>query len=327
LDGLRLDAIQTIHDDSPVHIVAEIQENVQRLAHEQGRKVCVIGETDENKAAYVLSRSSGGMGLNAVWSDDFHHAVHALLTGEREGYYQDFGSKEQLLRALSEGFVFQGKFFKFWNRGRGTPSHQMPLPAHVICIQNHDQIGNRALGDRLSTLVPRGAYKLAAALMLLAPETPLLFMGEEYGETAPFQFFTDYGDPALRKAVSEGRRNEFKNFLSFGGEVPDPQDPQSFETSKLSWDLTSSKNADMLNWYRQLITIRKTFISAGERSCKAELIDGNIMALLPAEQPRIVLTLQFPNRGSELPKPTGDWDELLASDEDGYRVQVYAGRR
>jgi len=324
-DGLRLDAIQTIHDDSPLHIVAAIQENVQRLAHELGRKVCVIAETDENNAAYVLPRSSGGMGLDAVWSDDFHHAIHALLTGEREGYYQDFGSKKQLVRALNEGFVFQGEFFKFWNRGRGTPSRQMPLPAHVICIQNHDQVGNRARGDRLSTLVPRGACKLAAALLLLAPETPLLFMGEEFGETTPFQFFTDCGDATLRKAVSEGRRNEFKDFLSFGGEVPDPQDPETFERSKLSWDLISSKNADMLDWYRQLIAIRKKFLSAGGRTCDAQLIDGTITVRTPAVQPRILITLQFPDSKTALPRPPGNWDQLLSSDEDGYHVYVARG--
>ena len=324
-DGLRLDAIQTIHDDSPLHIVAAIQENVQHLAHELGRKVCVIAETDENNAAYVLPRSSGGMGLDAVWSDDFHHALHALLTGEREGYYQDFGSKKQLVRALNEGFVFQGEFFKFWNRARGTPSRQMPLPAHVICIQNHDQVGNRARGDRLSTLVPRGACKLAAALLLLAPETPLLFMGEEFGETTPFQFFTDFGDATLRKAVSEGRRNEFKDFLSFGGEVPDPQDPETFERSKLSWDLISSKNADMLDWYRQLIAIRKKFLSAGGRTCDAQLIDGTITVRTPAVQPRILLTLQFPDSKTALPPPPGNWDQLLSSDEDGYHVYVARG--
>src|SRR5581483_5717571 len=212
LDGLRLDAVQRIKDDSPTPILTEIQANVQRLGQELERKVCVIGETDENDIRYVLPQSRCGLGLNAVWSDDFHHSVHAALTGERQGYYQDFGRKEQIVRALNQGFVFQGEIFQFWKRPRGTPVDSVPLLAHVICTQNHDQVGNRAVGERLDVLVPRGASKLAAALLLLAPHTPLLFMGQEYGEIAPFQYFTDFSDPQLQKAVSEGRRNEFKEF-------------------------------------------------------------------------------------------------------------------
>ncbi len=168
-----------------------------------------------------------------MWSDDFHHAVHALFTGERQGYYQDFGDPQQIARALREGYVFQGEQFSFWNRPRGTRAQHVPLPANVICIQNHDQVGNRAKGERLTALIPRGARKLAAAFLLLAPHTPLLFMGQEYDEAAPFQFFADFEDPALKKAVSEGRRSEFKDF-DFN-EVPDPEDPATFERSKLTW--------------------------------------------------------------------------------------------
>jgi len=212
VDGLRLDAVQTIKDDSPLHIVAEIEREVQALARELGRRVCVIAETDENDSRYVLSPEKDGYGLDAVWSDDFHHAVHALLTGERAGYYQDFGAKEQIVKALNEGYVFQGEPFKFWNDVRGTSAAGVPLPANVICIQNHDQVGNRAKGERLTVLVPKGARKVAAALLLLAPHTPLIFMGQEFDETAPFQFFTDFEDANLQKAVSEGRRREFKDF-------------------------------------------------------------------------------------------------------------------
>jgi maltooligosyltrehalose trehalohydrolase len=325
LDGLRLDAVQTIHDNSRVHIVAEIQENMQQLASELGRKVCVIAETDENDVRYVLPRTQGGMGLDALWSDDFHHAVHAYFTGEREGYYQDFGSKEQIVRALNEGFVFQGEFFKFWNRRRGKSSAGVSLPAHVICIQNHDQVGNRACGDRLDTLVPRGACKLGAALLLLAPETPLLFMGQEYGETAPFQFFTDYGDPVLQKAVREGRRNEFKDFISFGGKVPDPQDPQTFERSKLRWPVDGgpwSEHKEMLEWYRKLIALRRQLVMSSERTCKAELVDGAIVMRVPASKPRLTVIAEFPDSQTRTP-PSGAWQEALTSDENGYRVRVY----
>jgi len=333
-DGLRLDATQTIRDDSPLHILAEIQENVQTLAQQLGRRVCVIAETDENDRRDVLPRAQGGFGMDAVWSDDFHHAMHACLTGEREGYYQDFGGKEQLAQALTEGFVFQGAPFKFWHgRKRGTSPAGIPLPAHVICTQNHDQVGNRARGERLDLLVPRGACRLAAALLLLAPETPLLFMGQEYGETAPFLFFTDYGDPELQKAVREGRRREFEHFVDFGGEVPDPQDPQTFERSKLQWQKNGgqrsvagdqkSPHADMLEWYRKLIALRREVVIPGERTCRAELVDEAIMLQVPAREPRLRVIAEFPgNRRGNVP-PLADWKEVLFSDEDGYRLRVF----
>jgi maltooligosyltrehalose trehalohydrolase len=325
LDGLRLDATQTIHDDSPLHIVAEVQENVQRMAGELGRKVCVIAETDENDRRYVLPQTQGGFGVNATWSDDFHHALHAYLTGEREGYYQDFGSKEQIVRALNEGFAFQGEPFKFWGgRKRGTSSAGIPLPAHVICTQNHDQVGNRARGERLDALVPRGACKLAAALLLLAPETPLLFMGQEYGETAPFQFFTDYADPVLQKAVREGRRREFEQFLAFGGEVPDPQDAKTFEGSKLQWPVGSvqkNQHEDMLQWYRRLIALRRELVIPAERTCRAELVEGAITMQVPASGPKLRVITEFPDSQRQ-PAPTG-WDEVLSSEEDGYGVRIF----
>jgi len=317
LDGLRLDAVQNIYDDSPKHILAEIQEQVQALAKEEGRTVCMIAETDENDSRYVRSASKSGYGLDAVWSDDFHHVVHTLLTQEDEGYYQDFGKVEQLTRALSEGAVFQGEYFNFWKANRGTSMKDVPLPRNVFCIQNHEQVGNRALGDRLSTLVPRGACKLAAALLLLAPETPLLFMGEEYGETAPFQFFTDYGDPVLQNAVREGRRNEFKDFVAFGEEVPDPQNPQTFERSKLSWKL----NSEMLDWYRQLLELRKQFVTPSDRSCKADARDGVVMLQVPAVNPKLRVIVRLP--GSSNQANADGWAKALSSDEDGYAVEVW----
>ena len=334
LDGLRLDATQTIRDDSPRHIVAEIQERVQGLATELGRRVCVIAETDENDRRYVLPQAEGGYGVDAVWSDDFHHAVHAFLTGEREGYYQDFGRKEQIVRALNQGFVYQGEPFRFWNgRSRGTPAANIPLPAHVICTQNHDQVGNRARGERLDALVPRGACKLAAALLLLAPETPLLFMGQEYGETAPFQFFTDYGDPVLQNAVREGRRREFEHFVAFGGEVPDPQDPRTFERSRIQlpaasgqWPVSAGKQShreDMLKWYRKLIELRREVVIPGDRTCRAELAGGAIVLQAPAREPKLRVLAALPDSSQQAPHQSPEWREILASDEDGYRITIF----
>lgn len=317
LDGLRLDAVQTIHDDSPLHILAKIQENVQELAREQGRRICVIAETDENDPRLVRPPADHGYGLDAVWSDDFHHGVHAALTGERQGYYQDFGRREQIARALNDGFVFQGEFFGFWGKARGAPPRGMTAPKHVICIQNHDQVGNRARGERLDALVPRGAHKMAAALMLLAPHTPLLFMGEEYGETAPFLYFTDHSDPALQKAVSEGRRKEFKDFR--WEDVPDPQDERTFQRSRLTWALHAGR--DMLDWYRKLLELRRQVVALGERTCRAEVRQDAIVMQVLAREQKLMVIAEFPDSGRI--SPGREWREVMRSEEDGYGAQVY----
>jgi len=318
LDGLRLDAVQTIKDDSPKHILAEIQECVQGLAHELTRAACVIAETDENDSRYIKKPTDGGCGLDAVWSDDFHHALHAFFTGERQGYYQDFGDPQDIVRALREGYVFQGEYFRFWHAPRGTSAKDVPLPANVICTQNHDQVGNRAKGERLSVLIPRGARKLSAAFLLLAPHTPLLFMGQEYDETAPFQFFADFQDPALKKAVSEGRRSEFKDFDL--REVPDPEDPATFERSKLTW-ADGAENREMLAWYRQLLQLRKEYVVNGKRTADAQYADGLLTMKVPAQNPNLVVIASLKS-GTALPPLEHGWRELLHSAEDGYEVTV-----
>ena len=318
-DGLRLDAVQNIYDESKPHILEEIQSNVRKLSAELGRKVCVIGETDENDAKLVRPPSRGGYGFNALWSDDFHHSVHAFLTGERQGYYQDFGKPQQIVRALNEGFVFQGEYFNFWKRPRGTPATDVPLPANVICLQNHDQVGNRAFGERLTELTSRGQRKLAAALLLLAPHTPLLFMGEEYDETNPFQFFTSYGDRELARLVSKGRKEEFKDFG--WKEIPDPQDPATFERSRLNWSLATETN-EMLRWYRALLELRRRFVLRAERTCHAwlENNDQTLLMQVPKENPQVLVVADF--ESLEEPDRPG-WKLRLMADEDGCAVRVY----
>jgi len=319
LDGLRLDAVQTIRDDSPKHIVAEIQERVQELARQLERTVCVIAETDENDSRYTRPRNAAGYGLDAVWSDDFHHAVHAFFTGERQGYYQDFGDPGQIARALSEGYVFQGELFRLWQRPRGTSASDVPLPANVICTQNHDQVGNRARGERLTALVPRGVRKLSAALLLLAPHTPLLFMGQEYDEAAPFQFFADFEDAAVKRAVSEGRRHEFKDF-NFN-DVPDPEDPATFERSKLSW-ADGPANRETLEWYRRLLELRRQYVSGGTRRAEAQYHAGVLTM-----RSSVLMVQAGLERGTQLPALARGWQELLSSDEDGFRVSVWCRRK
>lgn len=320
LDGLRLDAVQTIHDNSPRHILAEIQERVQSLARDLGRHVLVIAETDANDPKLIRPAKEHGYGLDALWSDDFHHAVHALFTGERHGYYQDFGQPRQIARTLEEGFCFTGELFKFWGKPRGAPPTGIPLERHIFCIQNHDQVGNRAKGERLSHLLPLGACKVAAALLLLAPETPLLFMGEEYGETAPFQYFTSYGDADLARAVSEGRRREFKDFN--WEEIPDPQDPATFARSKLHWQQARDEN-EMLRWYRSLIALRKKYLSGSERTCRDEILGDSaaIRVELFAPDPKLIVVASL-KPGANLPLTENGWNVVLENERDGYETRV-----
>ncbi|MGA8877227.1 MAG: hypothetical protein WB555_16945, partial [Candidatus Korobacteraceae bacterium] len=237
---------------------------------------------------------------------------------ERQGYYQDFGDPQQIARALREGYVFQGEHFRFWNAPRGTSATSVPLPANVICIQNHDQVGNRAMGERLTALVPRGARKVAAALLLLAPHTPLLFMGQEYDESSPFQFFADFQDAALKKAVSEGRRSEFKDF-DFN-EVPDPEDPQTFERSKLTW-ADSAQNREMLEWYRRLLQLRKQYVTHNNRTADANYEAGVMTMTVPAIKPKLMVQAAL-QPGATLPAVQGGWEAILQAEDGGYRVQV-----
>jgi len=313
MDGLRLDAVHAIFDNSKPHILQEIASNVHALGKQLGREVCIIAESDQNDATLVRPPERGGFGYDGMWSDDFHHAMHAALTHERDGYYQDYGTIEQILKALNEGFIFQGQHFQYWDKPRGSGCGDVPRSAHVFCLQNHDQVGNRPRGDRLATLISRGAYKGAAAILLLAPETPLLFMGEEYAEKNPFQFFTDFGDPALQKAVVEGRQNEFKKFASWG-EVHDPQDAQTFARSKLSWQL----DQEVLEWHWKLLELRKEYVDGQERTCKAEVRDGAIVMEIPRENPVLRVSVNFSG------KVIADdgWKLELVSDEDVCMVVV-----
>ncbi|HKD13574.1 MAG TPA: malto-oligosyltrehalose trehalohydrolase, partial [Candidatus Angelobacter sp.] len=194
----------------------------------------------------------------------------------------------------------------------------MPAPAHVICIQNHDQVGNRAYGERLTVLIPPGARMLAAALLLLAPQTPLLLMGQEFDESRPFQFFTDFGDPVLRKAVSEGRRNEFKDF-DFQS-IPDPQDPATFERSKINWNLAAGGNF-MLEWYSALLALRRKYVTDSNRTCHAELHDGILTMNVPAENPKLKVVARIQG-GAPLPILDA-WQQVLSDEADGFAVSVY----
>jgi maltooligosyltrehalose trehalohydrolase len=245
LDGLRLDAVHAIMDTSPRHLLVELADRV----HAERPSALVIAESNRNDPRTIRPESEGGLEQDAQWADDFHHAVHTLLTGESEGYYGDFGGVEDLARAFERPFVYDGRWSDERRRRVGAPGGDRPPEQFVVCAQNHDQVGNRAFGDRL----PRRVLPLAAFCTLLSPFTPLLFMGEEYGEEAPFQFFTDHVDKRIARATREGRRKEFAAFAAFRGEeVPDPQAVETFERSKL----TRREDRRIAALYRDLLALR-----------------------------------------------------------------------
>jgi len=258
VDGLRLDAVHAIVDVSAVHVVEEIAESVHRLAGSLGRRAWVVAESDLNDPRVVRGPDIGGWGCDAQWSDDFHHALHAVLTGERTGYYADFGSLAQLAKALKQAYVYDGCRSPHRRRHHGRPPTGLDGSSFFGFLQNHDQVGNRATGERSSALMGTGRVKIAAALVLCAPFVPMLFQGEEWAASTPFQYFTDHGDAELGRAVSEGRRREFAAFGWEPDDVPDPQDPETFRRSHLDWDeLGRSPHAEVLAWHRELIRLRR----------------------------------------------------------------------
>lgn len=252
VDALRLDATHAITDDSRPHLVASLVEAVAEEARRSGRRVHVIAESDENDRR-VVDPPPAGWGCAAAWADDLHHALHALVTGERGRYLADFGAPEDVARALGEGFVFQGQPSRYRGRPHGTPVTGLSPSRFVACDQNHDQVGNRPLGERLSTLVPWEALAPVSTLVLLGSALPLLFMGEEYGEERPFLYFTSHTDPALARAVSEGRKGEFTHQVA--GEVPDPQDEETFRRSKLS-HRRDGRHGALREHYRRVLAVR-----------------------------------------------------------------------
>lgn len=320
IDGLRLDAIHSIFDASPRHILSELAEAARQEARSLDRPLHIMAESHDNDRRVILPEKEGGLGLDGVWSDDFHHALHVRLTRERGGYYCDFTDPSRLPRALAEGFAFQGEPSEYFGRKRGTPSRDLPGERFVICVQNHDQVGNRAQGDRLSAVVSFEAVKLAAALLLAAPAIPLLFMGEEYGETAPFQFFTSFIDRELAEAVRTGRAAEFKRF-AWEGSVPDPGDPATFVRSRLSHQLANApRHRELLQYYRQWLELRRSHPALGARGKErsgAELdAAGAVLTVLreAASGPGVRLVANLTADVQPFKPPAG-WRVLLDSDE------------
>jgi maltooligosyltrehalose trehalohydrolase len=320
IDALRLDAIHGIVDRNAQPFLQLLARSVHEFARQAEREIYLIAESDLNDVRYIQPAESGGCGMDAQWSDDFHHALHTLLTGEQTGYYQDFGKLEHLEKAFTEGFVYSGQYSAYRSRRHGNSSCHMPSRQFVVFSQNHDQVGNRLFGERLSTLVSFETLKLAAGIVILSPYIPLLFMGEEWGERAPFQYFTSHSDAALVDAVRRGRQAEFASFR-WQGSPPDPQDEATFLRSKpdRSWRHTGWHQI-MYGFYHELINLRRTLPGLA-RPDKQRLETRGL------EQEKVLLIRRWSDAGeavvmanfSKEPKsvllavPEGQWRKVLDS--------------
>jgi maltooligosyltrehalose trehalohydrolase len=266
IDGLRLDAVHGMVDRSAIHFLEQLSSEVEVLAATLGERKVLIAESDLNDPRIVRPREAGGYGIDAQWGDDFHHALFTLLHQEEGiGYYSDFGSLEKLVKSLTHIFVYDGQYSQYRGRHHGRPVDGLSAHRFLGFIQNHDQVGNRALGDRLQQIVGMDCAKVAAGIVLTAPFGPLLFQGEEYAASTPFLYFADHDDPEMAKAVSAGRKKEFAAFGFEELEVPDPEARATFERSRLNWDeVEEDCHKEMLEWYRALIRLRRRSISLND---------------------------------------------------------------
>ena len=320
IDGLRLDAIQAIYDSSAKHILQEMAEKVAELSQQVGRKLYLIAESDLNDVRVIRPPELGGYGIDAQWSDDFHHSLRTILTKESGGYYADFGSYEQLAKAYQNTFVYDGEYSQFRKRYHGNTPGDRQGHQFVVCIQNHDQIGNRMLGERISDLIDLEATKLAAGALLLSPYIPLLFMGQEYGESSPFLYFVSHSDPELVEAVREGRKKEFTDFQAEENYI-DPQSEETFNSSKLHWEQKNEgKHKVLWQLHQKLINLRHTIPALkklDKQNFKA-INKGEVILLhRSSENSQVFCILNFCDRNVSLSNifPAGNWQKILDSAE------------
>jgi maltooligosyltrehalose trehalohydrolase len=327
-DALRLDAVHGIFDFSARHFLTEIKSAVGDLSKRLGRMIHCIAESDLNDSRLLLNHEQGGYDLDAQWSDDFHHSVHRLLTGEDRGYYADFEGIAPLAATLRDGWYYKGQYSDYRQRHHGNSPRGIAASQVVVCTQNHDQVGNRAAGERLSSLVNFESLKLAAGITLLSPFVPLLFMGEEYGETAPFQYFTSHGDPELVEAVRRGRREEF---AAFGWEaekaVPDPQDESTFLRSKPDHSRKSEEpHRTLLRLYQNLIRTRREY-DLGDPAPRSvrEIGDSALLVLRQAERSQQLMIFNFGKSPMpvNLPDIPGPWRMVMNSADASWNSPGY----
>jgi maltooligosyltrehalose trehalohydrolase len=326
VDALRLDAIHAIVDPSARTFLEELSSAVHAKAKELGRDVYLIPEDNRNDARVVKSPEVGGWGFDSVWNDDFHHSLHVLLTGERDAYYQDFSGVGDLAGAYREGFVYSGQYSKYRRKRYGISSKRIPAKRFVVFSQNHDQVGNRSVGDRPSQSLSFEQLKLAAGTVLLSPYIPLLFMGEEYAESAPFQYFVSHGDPALINAVREGRKQEFAEF-GWAGDIPDPQSEATFLGCKLNWKLhAEGRHRVLWKFYQELLRLRRDVSPLAN-------LEKDAMEVTPFADQKVLLVRRWNASGQvlivhsfdrirasvNLPVPAGKWHTVLDSNEERWQ--------
>jgi len=316
LDGLRLDAVPFIKDAAPEHLLAEMARLTGARARELGRPFLLIAESDLNDARMLRPPSVGGWGLDGQWADDFHHAIHAHLTGERFGYYVDHGTLEGVAVALRDGYRLTGQFSTFRGRRHGAPAPDVPAERFVFFTQNHDQVGNRPGAGRLAAMLPPATLKVVAGVLLLSPYTPMLFMGEEYAETAPFPFFIDHGDRRLSEAVRKGRRREFAPF--FGGEEPpDPSAVATFEMAKL--DTSKAREGfggEMHEWHAELLRLRRThpvLTTSGREGLEVQALGEVLVMRRRSPAGEVLMEANFGAGPCRITSPAGEWSLLAAS--------------
>lgn len=310
-DGLRLDAVHAIFSSGAIHVLEELADAVKKLGAELGRSFVLIAESDLNDPRLVRSTSQGGLGLDAHWNDDFHHALHRFFTGETDGYYADFHGLTDVATALRDGYVYQGQYSSHRGRRHGRPPTGVAAHQLVVSAQNHDQIGNRAQGERLSMMLEPAQLKAIAALTLLSPFVPLLFQGEEWGASTPFLYFTDHENQELGRLVAEGRSREFSSFR-WQGAVPNPQEPETFSRSKLDWsELAAPPHAQLYEWHRQLIHLRHARKSS--RSKAAVQFDAKA-GWLKFAFGGLLCVFNFAADAQRVRMPRGAWDLALRSD-------------
>ncbi|MDJ0736352.1 MAG: malto-oligosyltrehalose trehalohydrolase [Nostocaceae cyanobacterium] len=322
IDALRLDAVHAIYDFGAKHILEEMAEAVTAFSQKQGRKYYLIAESDLNDPRIIRPISKGGYGIDAQWSDDFHHGLHTLITGEKQGYYEDFGSLEQLAKAYTNSFVYGWNYSPHRQRYHGKDAGDCHSSQFVVCCQNHDQVGNRMLGDRLSHLVDFEGQKLAAAAVLLSPYIPMLFMGEEYGETAPFLYFVSHSDPGLIAAVRQGRKEEFAAFHD-QGEAPDPQAVETFGKSRLNWELRDQgKHRQMWLFYQKLLQMRReipALSNLDRNNLQAKVVDSEKVLQLQRKHKdsQVICWLNFDSQAVKITVnlTSGTWNKVIDSAE------------
>ncbi len=320
IDALRLDAVHSIFDMSAKHFLSELSENVEQFSRIKGKKFYLLAESDLNDVKIISSKERGGYGIDAQWNDDFHHALHVLLTKETKSYYKDFGEISHLVKALKDGFVYSWEYSQFRKRYHGSSSSGIPARQLIIFSQNHDQVGNRAYGERLSVLVSFEALKLAACIVILSPYIPLIFMGEEYAEKAPFQYFMSFHNKKLIKAVYEGRKKEFVSYITKEG-LPDPHDLQTFLRSKLRWkNKDKGKHCALFQLYKKLIQLRKTIPAIyylDKNSMETEAYEDKKLIILRRAhlESKIIVVMNFNDQpaGFKLEIPDGKWIKILDS--------------